>query len=235
MVRLPNKFLEWNYYPRRRLVEKMLSGEQTRPEKFFLEFTRHNPALITAAVIDGRLVVNGKIVGCGYVLKREFLGEAIRVFRQHIRESDEEYEKVAGDREALMRLYEKHAKRGAQLLLKHIYLPRGEADKYLDFEKLATVELAKRIPWSAKQTWRIVQHSNIASLLFFQPPSVSFEVKGRLTIHLDDDYHEFVTLVHDAYHYTPPSGRSDRPVYIIHVEEVFDKSPTRSGFGRKIA
>jgi len=85
------------------------------------------------------------------------------------------------------------------------------------------------------QTWSIVQSSRAASLLFFQPPSVSFEVKGRLTVHMDDAVHKLVTLIHDAYHYTPPEHRSDRPVYVLHVEQVYDKSPTPSGFGRRLA
>lgn len=235
MVLLPSQFLEWNYFPRRRLLENMLTGKMDDPEKFFLEFTRHNPALITGAYVDGRVIVNGKIVGCGYVLKEEYLDEAIEAFREHIDKSDRLYEKVKGDKKALRELYEEHAKRGAELLLKYIYLPRDCAHKVVDFEKLATVELAKRIPWSAKHTWKIVQLNMSASLLFFQPPAISFEIKGHLTIHVDDRYHCFVTLVHDAYHYTPPEHRSDRPVYILHVEEVFDKSATNSGFGRKIA
>lgn len=235
MVLLPQRFLEWNYYPRRRLVKNMLVGGAERPEKVFLEFTRHNPALITGAYVDGRVVVNGKIVGCGYVLREEYLDEAIEAFQEHLERSDRMYEESGGEKRRLSRLYEEHAKRGAELLLRYIYLPRERAPEVVDFEKLATVELAKRVPWSAKHTWRIVQLNRSASLLFFQPPSISFEVKGHLTVHVDDKYHRFVTLVHDAYHYTPPEERGDRPVYILHVEEVFDKSATRSGFGRKIA
>ncbi len=234
MTRLPTRFLEWNYYPRRELVRRLLLREGGRPEEIFLQFMRHNPVLITGAILDGRVRVNGKVVGCGYVVKEELLNEVSGVFRNHIARSDEEYE-GARDREARKRVYEEHARRGSHLLLKYIYLPKGEADRLIDFEVLATVELAKSVPWSTKETWRLVQLNRRASLVFFQPPVTSFEVKGEISVHIDDPYHEFVTLVHDAYHYTPKEERSDRPVYLLHVEEVYDKSATSNGFGRRIA
>jgi len=230
MVALPPRFLEWNYYPRRRLIEEMLTGEaRVSPEKLALEFTRHNPVLVTAAPVEGGLRVNGKVVGCGYVVKPGYIGETVKAFEEHIAVSDEAYEAARGDREALRRLYMEHASRGARLLLRHIYLPRGEAEERVDFEKLATVELAM------KETWRLVQRSRAASLVFFQPPTVSFEVKGEISVHVGDDYHRLVTLIHDAYHYTPPERRGGRPVYLLHVGEVYDKSVTPGGFGRRIA
>ena len=236
MVKLPEKFLRWNYYPRRRLVQQMLEGKTGDPNKFFLEFTRHNPVLCTAATRpEGGIEVNGKVVGVGYVLKRQVISEALKEFREHMKTSDEVYERVKGDEAALERLYEEHSSRGLKLMLKYVYKPEGEAEGYVDFEKLATVELAKRLPWSSKHTWRIVQRSRTACLVFFQPPMTSFEVRGFIDVHLEGDLYELVTLIHDAYHYTPPAHRSDRPVYILNVTEVYDNSPTRSGFGTRIA
>ncbi|QOJ79135.1 hypothetical protein IG193_01330 [Infirmifilum lucidum] len=235
MARLPDVFLEWNYYARRALLQQFIDGVKVDPERFFLEFTRHNPALVTAACINGEIVLNAKIVGCGYVPREEYAMDVVRRLEEHLKLSDEEYSRAYGDGEKLRRLYEEHSLRGAKLLLQLVYHPRGVAEKYIDFEKLATVELAKRLRDRPRQTWNIVQHSRTASLLFFQPPSISFEVKGKITIHTDDIYHRLVTLIHDAYHYTPPEGRGDRPVYILHVEQVYDKSPTKSGFGRRIA
>ncbi len=234
MTLLPQRFLDWNYYPRRELVKNLLIGGVSSPEKMFLEFMRHNPVLITGAMVDGRIRVNGKVVGCGYVVKRDLLKEISSVFRDHIAMSDEAYEKIEDNRER-RKLYEEHARRGANLLLKHIYLPKGEAPSTIDFELLATVELAKSLPWSTKETWKLVQLNKSASLVFFQPPVTSFEVKGEISIHLSDEYHEFVTLVHDAYHYTPKEERAGRPVYLLHVKEVYDKSATSRGFGRRIA
>jgi len=235
-VRLPDKFLEWNFYGRRRLIERLLREGRINADRLLLEFMRHTPVLCTAAPRNyGTVELNGKVVGVGYVLKREKMGGAIKALREHLKATDEEYEAVREDGERLRRLYEEHSRRGLELLLRYLYLPPSEAEGAVDFEKLATVELAKRLPWSSKHTWRIVQKSKAACLVFFQPPSTSFEVRGILSVHVDDEYHEFVTLVHDAYHYTPPEHRVDRPVYVIHVTEVYDNSPTRGGFGTRLA
>ncbi len=236
MVKLPDRFLEWNYYARRRLLERLLRGERVDSAKLFLEFTRHNPVLCTAAPrADGTVEVNGKVVGVGYVVRKERISETIEAFREHIRATDEKYEEAKDDPEKLRELRREHSLRGLRLLLRYVYLPKREAEKVIDFERLATIELAKRLPWSSKHTWRIVQKNKHACLVFFQPPSVSFEVRGILTIHDGDEYHELVTLIHDAYHYTPPEHRAGRPVYILNVTEVYDNSPSRSGFGTRLA
>lgn len=236
MVMLPKVFLEWNFYPRRRLISETLNGRLEGSPKFFLEFTRHNPVLCTAAIgEEGNIEVNSKVVGIGYVVKKEHLNEKVRIFQEHIAITDEEYAAAKNDKNMLRRIYREHAKRGLKLLLNHLYSEPEVAERTIDFEKLATIELAARLPHSSKHTWRIVQRNRTASILFFQPPRISFELKGRLTIHIDDDYSKFVTSVHDTYHYTPPEKRGFRPVYIFHVEEVYDNSPTPKGYGRKIA
>ncbi|MCD6368319.1 MAG: hypothetical protein J7L38_00810 [Thermoproteales archaeon] len=235
MVLLPREFLEWNYFARRKLLEETLLGGIKDVNRFFLEFTRHNPVLCTAAIgEDGVIEVNGKVVGIGYVVKEKYLGEVIREFEEHLRATDEKYVECRGDKVKLNELYKEHSRRGLKLLLKNIYLEREKAEEKMDFEKLATIELALRIPHSSKHTWNLVKKSSKACLVFFQPPSVSFEIKGEISIHLDDKYHKYVNLVHDAYHYTPPEKRGNRPVYIFHVSEIYDNSPTPRGFGRKI-
>jgi len=228
MARLPEQFLEWNYYGRRRLLEKLLSEGMTR--EMALEFMRHTPVLVTAAEVNGRIEVNGKVVGCGYVASRDYLGEKIKVFRDHIQQSDEEYNSGA----SYDKVKEEHLLRGAKLLLEHIYLEGGRASREIDFEVLATIELAKRVPHSSRHTWSLIQRNPRVSLVFYQPPVLSYEIKGYATIHMEDQLHEFVTLVHDSFHYTPPQARSDRPVYIIHVEEVYDNSASSKGFGRRL-
>jgi len=235
MTKLPKEFLKWNYYSRRKLLEELLEGEISAGPKLFLEFTRHTPILCTAAVNNqGEIEVNGKVVGVGYVLKREYLNDAIREFKKHVSASDEVYRKVKNDPTQVRSLREKHAMKGVKLLLKYIYLEELEAEKRVDFEKLTTIEMAKRLPNSSKHTWNILQRSRKACLVFYQPPAISYELRGYITIHTNDEYHEFVNLVHDAYHYTPPEKRSDRPVYLFHVDEVYDNSATQAGFGRKI-
>ena len=236
MVNLPEVFLKWNYYPRQRLVKNILEDEVEESPRFYLEFTRHNPALCTASVGEnGKIKVNGKIVGVGYVVKKQYLKEKINILEDHMKKSDEKYRNIYNEEKLLKDLYEDHAKRGLMLLLKHIYLDHDQAETIMDFEKFSTVELAAGLSYSSKHTWNIVQKNKTACILFFQPPTTSFELKGWISIHLDDEYHRFVTLVHDAYHYTPPDKRGFRPVYIFHIEEVYDNSPTPNGFGRRIA
>jgi hypothetical protein len=235
LARLPEEFLKWNYYGRRRLIMNILEGGFRESHRFFIEFMRHNPVLCTACRRDdGSIEVNGKVVGIGYVVKRRFLNEKSRVFKEHLNLSDEKYREVMDDKSRVRELYREHSIRGMRLLLNHLYLDRGTADNIVDFEKLSTIELAARLKHSSKHTWNIVQRCKAASLVFFQPPSISYELKGRISIHLNDDYHRFVNLVHDAYHYTPPEKRDFRPVYIFHVEEVYDNSPTPRGYGRRI-
>lgn len=203
---------------------------------FYLEFTRHNPALCTAAAReDNTIDVNGKIVGIGYVVKDRYLKEVINALKSHVKKSDEKYRNIYSEGTSLRKLYEEHAIQGLNLLLKYIYLTPEKAKNIVDFEKLSTVELAAGLSSSSKHTWNIVQKNRTACILFFQPPVISFELKGYLSIHLNDDYHKFVTLVHDAYHYTSPEKRGFRPVYIFHITEVYDNSPTSKGFGTKIA
>ncbi len=235
MAVLPEEFLNWNYYARRRLLEKILKGEIKGGPEFFLEFTRHNPVLCTAAVDErGGVEVNGKVIGVGYIVKEEYLKEYAEVFEEHLKKTDEKYEKIRHDKTALNQLYREHAKRGLKLLLKYIYLERRKAVEVMDFKKLSSIELAKRLPHSSKHTWNLLQRNKNACLVYFQPPSISYEIRVKVSVHLDDLYHRFVTLIHDAYHYTPPEYRENRPVYIFHVLEVYDNSPNTSGFGRRI-
>ena len=120
--------------------------------------------------------------------------------------------------------------------MEYLYLPRKEAYVRLDFTKMSTMELAKNKPWSSKHTWKIVQTSKSACLLFYRPPHISFELHGHLDIHTKGTYCEFVGAVHDAFHYVPAEKRrADRPVYIFNVEEVYDNSPAPNAYGTRIA
>jgi hypothetical protein len=76
-----------------------------------------------------------------------------------------------------------------------------------------------------------------ACLLFYQPPTISFEIRGKIEVHENDSYHKLVNVVHDSFHYAPPKKRktSRRPVYLFNVDEVYDNSATAEGFGKRIA
>jgi hypothetical protein len=203
---------------------------------FFLESTRHTPALCTAYVKpDGSIYVNAKIVGIGYVLKERFLPEATEALQRHIRLGDELFSKAQTSEEKRKATSE-YQKKGVLLLLKYLYLEEKEAERKVDFTKLSTMELAKNKPYSSRHTWTIVQKNKTACLLFYRPPNISFELHGWVDIHEKGVYHEFVKVVHDAFHYVPPEKRrKERPVYIFNVEEVYDNSPTPQGYGTKIA
>ncbi|MEM1692180.1 MAG: hypothetical protein QW517_07485 [Thermofilaceae archaeon] len=234
MARLPKEFLEWNYYARRELLLKVSRGFAGDQGAIFRELAaRHNAVLCTAASLpDGSVEVNGKVVGVGYVLKREFLGEAVERLEEHLRLSDEALLSGGMSRQEVLR---EHAERGLKLLLELVYLEPGLAEERVDFEKLASLELALNVPHSSRHTWSILQRSRKACIVFLQPPSISYEVRCTVSIHEGDEYWRLVNLVHDAFHYTPPERRSLRPAYIFHVEEVYDNGATPAGFGRRLA
>jgi len=232
MAKLPREFLQWNYFARRELLLKLSSGGFEDPKLLFIEFTRHNPVLCTAAVGEGGDVeVNGKVIGVGYVLKPEYIPEAARRLEEHLKATDEA---VAAGLRNQKEIVKEHAARGLRLLLDLVYLEPEAAEERVDFEKLASVELALRIPHSSKHTWSILQRSRKACLVFYQPPSISYEVRCSVSVDEGGAYHRFVNLIHDAYHYTPPEKRGGRPVYLFHVEEVYDNSASPQGFGRRL-
>lgn len=234
MARLPEEFLEWNYYARRELLMKVSRGLSGDPGGVFRELSaRHNAVLCTASVnSEGGLDVNGKVVGVGYVPKLEWAGEIIAELEEHLKLSDEELSCGGRSREEVLR---EHSTRGIRLLLNHVYLEHSLADERIDFEKMTSLELALRVPHSSKHTWRNVQEFKKACLVFFQPPSISFEVRCKVSIHESGDYWKLVNLIHDAFHYVPPERRFGRPAYVFHVEEVYDNSASASGFGRRLA
>jgi len=237
VVALPQQFLNWNYYPRKKMIDELLEGRTEQDmNAFFLESTRHNPALCTAhRRPDGSIYVNAKIVGIGYVLKESYLSETTEELLRHAESGDRLLAKAATNQEKTQAMRE-YQKNGMQLLSKHIYLEPEEAQRRVDFTKMSTLELALDKSHSSKHTWNIVQENRTACLLFYRPPSVSFELHGFLDIHKDDPYYEFVNAIHNAFHYAPPERRKTKwPVYIFNIEEVYDNSPAAENFGKRIA
>ena len=235
---LPEKFIQWNYFPRVKSLKEIVQQQAAMDmNRFFLESTRHNPALCTAfRREDDSVSVNAKIVGIGYVVKEKYISDATKAFAEHVKHGDELFRnaKDQSQRSGAVREYQRE---GVLLFLEHLYFEEpNKAEEQIDFSKMSTVELALSKPHSSKHTWQVVQHNLNACLLFYQPPSVSFEIRGRIEIHENDVYHEFVNLVHDSFHYEPPEARKERrPVYLFRVEEVYDNSATPTGFGTRIA
>jgi hypothetical protein len=237
-VTLPESFLRWNYFPRRKALLDLINGHSVVDEnRFFLESTRHNPALCTAfRKEDGDIFVNAKIVGVGYVAREKCMDAVIKAFEEHVEYGDKLFGKnQVGDE--LERNSREYQRAGASLLLEHLYFEDPKiANERVDFGLMSTIELALSKPQSSKHTWQIVQHNLSACLLFYQPPSISFEIRGKIEIHEDDSCSEFVNLVHDSFHYTPAKEtRRKRPVYLVNIDEVYDNGPAPTAFGKKIA
>ena len=238
VVELPEQFLKWNYYPRRSSAKQFLEGKhEQNMDKFFLDSTRHNPALCTAmSRPDGSIFINAKIVGAGYVLKEARLPAATEAFKQHLEDGDKLFTEAGTDKKKLNEAMRQYQREAMFMLMEDLYPPKEQARILIDFTKMSTIELAKGKSWSSKHTWNIIQNNKTACLLFYRPPSISFELHGYLDIHTNGPYCEFVNAVHDAFHYVPLEKRgTERPVYMLNIEEVYDNAPTPNAYGTKIA
>jgi len=221
MVRkLPDRFLKWAYFDRVRFIKSILNTGNLDKAMLLIESTRHNPALCTARIKNHEIDLNAKIVGAGFVPKQSFLEDAVRDLRSHAE---------AG--RSMTR--EGYARRGLQILLRHVYFENeDEANRRVDFTKIATLEIGAGVAGSSKHTWKNIQSCRRAVMLYYMPPNTSFEVRGVLDVLIEGNYFEFVNLAHDAFHYTPAERRVFKPCYILNVEEVYDNSATQEGFGR---
>ncbi|MCS7368005.1 MAG: hypothetical protein NDF52_09040, partial [archaeon YNP-WB-062] len=91
---------------------------------------RHTPILATASIIDGRIFVNAKVVGAGFILKENYIDEALVKLRKHYLRGED-----------MDRL--NYAMEGVKLLLEVLYFDdEAEAYEKVDFTKIATLELA---------------------------------------------------------------------------------------------
>lgn len=237
VVELPEQFLSWNYHPRRENARQLLKGKHEHDmNKFFLEGTRHNPALCTAYQRDdGSIYVNAKIVGAGYVLKKRKLSAAVEAFKEHLEKGDTLFGEAGTDKGKIDEAAKQYQREAMLLFMEHLYLPKEKARAHVDLTKMSTIELARGKAWSSQHTWNIIQRNRNACLLFYRPPSISFEIHGWIDIHTEGPYYEFVNAVHDSFHYVPERRWLNRPVYIFNVEEVYDNSPALKAFGTKIA
>ena len=156
-----------------------------------------------AIVTFGPAGLNASIKGVGFVPKEEYLEETVLKLKEAL------------DKKRTMR-------ESVELLLKVVY-----NEEILDFLKLSTIELAKR------HTWKNLQDSDRATLLFYMPPETTYEVRCKTTIHTDDLYWEYVNAIHDVFHMTPfPLERRDwskTPVYIFEIQEIYDNNPKLMG------
>jgi hypothetical protein len=203
---LPEKYIKWCYHGRRELVRRIVAGEDLSKEALFLGFTKHSPTLVTT----GSAGPNGSVKGVGFIPSLPYMNEFLSRYLEHI---DSGWS-------------EGYSARGLKILEETIYGPVGE--DAIDFTKLGTLELAKG------HTWQNLKENRDVSLVFFEPPVVSFEIRAVAEIDENDVYHEFVNAQHDVYHRPDRARWRERPAYIFHIDEIYDNSAAKDGFGRLI-
>ena len=201
---LPQRYINYIFYERRALLERLVKGEQISYEKMMLEFTRTTPIIVTC----GPAGLSGSVKMVGFVPREEHLEELVR------RAEEYAYAKTS---ESVLRDV-------SRVLLEEFY-----REDIIDFRKLGGLEMA------FNHTWRNIKATGKATLVFYTPPNTSFEVRCKVEIHEDDTdlYKRYLNAMHDIFH-KPRSGRSSYPAYVFIVEEIYDQSNTREGFGKKI-
>lgn len=200
---LPEKFIDYAFRQRREFIEKVLERGLSGNE-FLIAFTRHTPAIIS----NGRAGLNGSIKGIGFVQKEEFMEETTERLKSFL-EMSRELSRGEAMNKAL------------KLLLDHVYV-----EERMDFLKLSSLELAKG------HSWANFSENPKASILFYTPPSTSYEVRASVEIHEDGIYWEYVNAVHDVFHMAGVKRRRDwskTPAYIFLIEEIYDNSVEAMG------
>ena len=204
---IPEIWKKWAYEDRAALIRRQAEGEQVPPHEIFLGFTRHNPAIIS----NGTAGLNGSIKGVGFVPRAELVDETLDLFMKHI---------SRGWRDG-------YSQEGLAILMQTLY-GSGCGDR-LDFNLFGSLELAK------KHSYKNFQESKQVTLLFYEPPAVSFEVRGHVEIlQVGNKYHKLINAQHDVYHKPNVDRWPQRPAYLFHIEEIFDNSSTKEGFGTLI-
>ncbi len=155
-------------------------------------------------VTDGPAGLSGSVKMVGFIPKPEFLNEML---------------------ERARRLLKLPLSEVLKELLNYFYDVRK-----LDLRRLGALEMA------FKHTWVNVRSTGRATLVFFTPPVTSYEVRCSVKIHEDGPIKEYLNVLHDAYHGRGVAGRApgDYPAYEFIIEEIYDQSASRTGFGRLI-
>jgi hypothetical protein len=203
MIETTNPFLVWAYTGRRKLLEDVYNESIKDENKLFIEFTRHTPTMIT----NGPSGLNGSVKGFGFVPKLENLKEITDKLMELISKGEN-----ASQKERM------------RSLIENIYSEKAQEN--LDFTKLLSLELARKHTWE-----NVMSGNNDCTLVYYQPPMISFEVRGKVEIHENNMYSIFGNAIHDIYH-SINTNIANKPVYIFNIEEVFDNSVR--GFGKKI-
>ena len=208
------RFFDWAFKTRAKNVIAMYIGEEVSHERLFLNFCSHEPAFIS----HGPAGLNASVKGVGFLPKDEYLEETLEAYVKHIRSYDPEDKS--------------YGQRGLELLIKYMYVE--EAHHRMDFTKIGSLEMAK------KQSWENYQVNKEAALIFHQPPMISYKLKGQIEIYDEtisgkrELYQQFINAQHDMYHTPDMSRWLSYPAYIFRIEEIYDNSATKNGFGQRL-
>ncbi len=204
---IPEAFINWAYRGRAELIQRQASGEKVPAHEIFLGFTRHNPAIVS----HGPAGLNASIKGVGYIPKEAYIQGYIDAYLEHINK---------GWREG-------YSDEGLQLLVRMLYGPGCE--ERIDFTQFGSLELAR------DHSYINLKANDEVTLLFYQPPVVSFEVRGKARIYeAGSSYHKLINAQHDVYHRPHPERWDDRPAYVFTIEQMFDNSASKNGFGTRL-
>lgn len=213
-VKTAESFFRWAFNTRANTVKQLHEGKEMSRDKVFLSFCSHNPALVS----HGPAGLNASIKGVGFVPKPEYLEEVLEAYIKHIDAYD-------GDDKA-------HSERGLKLLVEEMYDP--EMHYRVDFTRVGSLEMAK------DHSWDNLRANPGATLLYYQPPMISYELRGQIRIFDEAEsgkreiYQQFINAQHDVYHRPDKTRWLKYPAYVFDIEEIFDNSASREGFGTKL-
>lgn len=203
---IPQEFIRWVYKERASLIRRQAQGERVPPQEIFLGFSRHTPAIVS----HGPAGLNASIKGVGFLPKTQYLEETLEAYMAQIQKG----------------WHDRYSDQGLRLMMEYIY---GEqCHDRLDFTRLGTLELAHG------HTWQNLRVDPTVTLLFYQPPLLSFEVRAKAEIHESGIYHRLLNAQHDVYHEPHPERWKDRPAYVFIIEEIYNNSANDQGFGKRI-
>ncbi len=219
MARLTEDFLTHFYYGVRDDYLERVKGEKPPLSEVFLGLTRNNPAVITCSK---NFVPNGAVKSVGFHPREEFLKEAIEEYDAFLNWRWEKMkEGMEEGYEGEGWLYSPHPDFIVDSLkhsLKHIYLPREDAEKRIDFETLGTLE------GFGKTTWKNIQQNKRVAIVYYYPPGTHFQVNCSVEIQKSGPIRDFINRAACLAHGDNPAKWPRRTAYIFHVEEVIDKS-----------
>ena len=219
MTRLSDDFLTHFFYGIRDAYLERVKGEKRPLSEVFLGLTRNNPVVITC---DKNLMPNGAVKSVGFHLKEEFLEKSINAYEEFLNLRWEKIKEAMGSEyEGEGWLYSPHPDfivDGLKHALKYIYLPKEEAEKKIDFEKLGTLEGFN------KKTWANIQQNKKVAIIYYYPPGIHFQVNCTVEIQKSGPIRDFINRAACLAHGDNPAKWPKRTAYIFHVEDVIDKS-----------